>query len=666
MKRVFSLMGLVFLSLNIFAEAPIIQNKILDLSNWDFYTVEQLFLKGEWGFSWKEFCTSTNDTKTTIMVPRSWKDVGYEAFGWATYACKIILPKNLKTSLSLHVPYLHSNAKVFVNNELVLEMGKVSEDKEISAPGVKNGIIEIKPNITEVDLAIQISNFYHAESGIRDPLSICKSSWIEKRLSTERLLDSFVLGFGFSIIFSSVILILLKVNSAKSAWFVAFIVVFLLRIATTGSYILLDIFNLDFTLNNRLEYFSMLAIPFFLLISFYVEHKRSFIIAISVVLGIFMGLDLILPSHIYTGMLFIQQVALSVGILYIIYFITRLVIKKEPGAKVLFFGFLSLTVCGTYDLLLALRVLNSLYTLLPIGFLAFILIRTVGQSYQQNKEKKHAQLTSEKLHASSVRIQNHLDEIRTAVQKLQDGKELLLMAKNNLFNTANDISACLNQVKLQINIQDNLIEQTRTSSSSTNKFLTSLATELETQNLNSLNSIGNISDLVSKTDELVYAFKEAESAFKGISESNIMAKENLSNMATTISTISNKSEVLSETNEIITQLSDQTNLLAMNAAIEAAHAGEAGKGFAVVADEIRRLAELSKSQAGETSNILKDIAESINNTVEASAKIEESFIEINSQVNNFANVFSGITSFINETSHKEKQFQTHLKICVNK
>src|SRR5574344_2920468 len=89
-----------------------------------------------------------------------------------------------------------------------------------------------------------------------------------------------------------------------------------------------------------------------------------------------------------------------------------------------------------------------------------------------------------------------------------------------------------------------------------------------------------------------------------------------------------QSEALVEASSVIKSIAGQTNLLAMNAAIEAAHAGESGKGFAVVADEIRKLAEQSNVQGKTISSHLKELQKSINTVVETSKLTANAFISV--------------------------------------
>jgi hemerythrin-like metal-binding protein len=100
--------------------------------------------------------------------------------------------------------------------------------------------------------------------------------------------------------------------------------------------------------------------------------------------------------------------------------------------------------------------------------------------------------------------------------------------------------------------------------------------------------------------------------------------------------IEKRSSQMSEAVDLITEIADQTNLLALNAAIEAARAGEHGKGFAVVADEVRSLAERSATSAKEIATLIKCSVEDIGKGVEISRKAGENTNRVIAKINQVA------------------------------
>ncbi len=160
--------------------------------------------------------------------------------------------------------------------------------------------------------------------------------------------------------------------------------------------------------------------------------------------------------------------------------------------------------------------------------------------------------------------------------------------------------------------------------------------------------VGNISSISESIEKMAGEFGDLLAAAEDGRKKQDQARDKIRQIA-------ERSEALLEANKVIAVIASQTNLLAMNAAIEAAHAGEAGRGFSVVADEIRRLAETSSKQSGTIKTELGRVQEAIREVVDASSASGDSFSRVAERIGSTDALVREINSAMDEQKEGTRQ-----------
>jgi methyl-accepting chemotaxis protein len=160
--------------------------------------------------------------------------------------------------------------------------------------------------------------------------------------------------------------------------------------------------------------------------------------------------------------------------------------------------------------------------------------------------------------------------------------------------------------------------------------------------------------MLANIQSVTQTLAENERTVRELAESSGVGKAGLLEVSGDIQEIAKESAGLLEINAVMQNIASQTNLLSMNAAIEAAHAGESGKGFAVVADEIRKLAESSSVQSKTISGVLKRIKESIDKITKSTEGVLKKFEAISGGVEKVAKQDANVRAAMEEQSEGNK------------